>query len=1489
MVVGILLTSVYFYVTRSSFLTNLAEPILSSMSGGDATIESASFTEFRKLTLNNVHIRVPETEGVAGELIFMPAISIDIHWSRLLAGELATERIVVAPGARIRVSENTETGIFNFGGLVFPEVDSSRGLLPDGTNIIIPEIKILRATIEMGEHQGAAYQMSGSIDIAGALVPERQHRPTSDPEAHWYQVTLRELSRDNNVAASNVADNEAEDDVPETVRIDGRINPHTLQASAIISSFSFDRDRAPLLPRRIREWWNTLQPSGTLEPLAVTVLSGGQYTIEIPMNGVDWTLPIGATDSPTGDQGQATDGQAEHPLRMTDVRGSLLVRESGAEFINLSGVVEEVRYNLHGAFTSLSRTPGFDLTFKIQQFNLAQNLKILAILPSEIRSAVDEQLLQLERQSGTLNATVRLQRPELALAANEPGQALGAVDLQVEGTVQISDAEGTYRAFPYRLTGLHGEIQFSNREVKIVTLAGQTETGGDIYLAGTISELGPHPKIDLEMFANGIPLDDRLKLALGERTASQIDKFMHVPSAAALRDAGLVMSAEDRRQTQQQILELKRSVMRLKEKNAASAPDELNQADESYEATLKSIEDEISRIETQLAEVPIFELGGRVNLSSTIHRSPGPDQPLLTTTTLNLAHQAQPIGVVYNKFPYPLYFTAGKLEIGWGEVKIVEDLKFRGLTGAEVTVSGTVDRVREPTYHVEEHLKLTAHPVPIDSLLVHALPGKFKNDADREGWPGKRLTTAGQILAGLNLQADLEVEGTITHDPQRGKAGYVFGIEVSHGQTVPFKFIGGGSEPSVTDSESIAGAGAADAGPSEKAKPGINWDWPVEYPVRNLNGQLVIRRTGLTIVNLNGDLVDQGRLIVDGDLDWAVGPTDINLDFDAQNLHVSDPLIELIGGISGPKSSEQVSDFCDRYALQGDFDAILQWDRTDEDGTSQFTTLTPHQAEMTIGGVSLQFADVSGNLIFAGPLIEFDHLSAELYSTSAPFQRVGRIAVDGDLDRVEGTASRLTGTLTAGRFEADFIPGVLRALGRSDTAQKYQALDPNGAFNAQFSYGADKQVGELKTPPTTAVAVVSVRPKTAQFTLKGQRYEVDQFAGEATFDDQQVELSNLSGKYQDGEFAVGGIIDYAAGFDADLKLGLVVEKLNDRSRAIFPDAVNKTIDALELAADSAVTLADGRLRYFKPALEGDDAKEFDFTGRVELRDARMAIPVEIEQLNGEILVDVSRSIEDEWTQIDLALALASLRAEGRLIEDVTLDLVSGSSPGELLIPQAVGKCYEGMLTANARIQLAQPQEPGRYTAELRLLDVEVAPFIADSKSKLAATGAPANGIAPTGESPSQEPKPRAQGKPGLAAAHLALAGIIGDPESKRGRGEIQIVDGELYEVPFNMWALQLSALTLPVATSFEDAELLFHVKGSKVVFEKMQLESPMMSMNGTGHVEIPSGKIDLRFKTASKVRAPLLSDIWEGIRDGFFSIHVTGTMDAPETELVPFR
>ncbi len=255
----------------------------------------------------------------------------------------------------------------------------------------------------------------------------------------------------------------------------------------------------------------------------------------------------------------------------------------------------------------------------------------------------------------------------------------------------------------------------------------------------------------------------------------------------------------------------------------------------------------------------------------------------------------------------------------------------------------------------------------------------------------------------------------------------------------------------------------------------------------------------------------------------------------------------------------------------------------------------------------------------------------------------------------------------------------------------------------------------------------------------------------------------------------------------------------------------------------------------------------------------------------------------------MALDINRLRAEGRLVEDITLDLVSGDLTGELRIPQAVGSCYDGVLTADATIQLARADQPGRYSSEIRLLDVKVAPFIADSKTKLAARRAQAEAIEAGQQEPSELQSPFPNLNPGLASAHLALAGIIGDPESKRGRGEIQVLDGQLYEVPLNMWALQLSSLTLPIATSFEDADLLFHLKGSRVIFEKMQLESPLMSMNGTGQIELPSGKLDLRFKTASKLRAPLLSDLWEHLRDGFFSIHVTGTLDKPTTDLVPFR
>ena len=1515
------LTVAIFVVTRSAFLISIAEPILSSTSGGEASISKASVVGFDRLILYDVRIRIPDLPGEEGEFIFLPEVRIDIDWSGLLSGKFKTRRVVVAPGARVRICEDADQGVFNFGGLRFSQE-------PGGSSVVIPQIEMLRTTVEIGVLQGTQYQKSGMIDVSGSLIPDKQKGGNINPQAHWYTVSVHEIPAVNKpkgtVEAKTGAD--SEENARSIIRMEGRINPDTGDASAKISGLSFTDSKSALLPRRVRKWWEALKPSGSLQPIIIKTQANGKYSVELRMDGVDWNLPVSASSFKVQPPDSEITGVLAPPLRMTDVTGTVVVNDEGAKLIGVSGIVEGVRYGLHGRFTSLNPSPDFDLTFDVNDFDISRNANIIAVLPESVQRVVSDQLFQIDRRSGIFNATVQISRGSHSagsVTANDrvtteytESSQLGNDDgIRVSGRIQFHDAAGVYKAFPYRLSGLIGEVEFDNDEVRVVSLAGQTETGGGIWIAGNISQLGMNPKIDLHMFATEIPIDDRLKQAFGPRTAKQIDRFFDSVSTEKLRQVGLLMSREDRDHIEERILDLKKQLNRKNESD--SAP---------------SIQNEIEELQERLDRVPVFQLGGFVNLTSSIEREAGPDQPLKTTTRLKLSHRQEPIGVLYSKFPYPMWFTDGELEIAWDQIRIIKDVHLVGPTGGNVVVTGFVDRKRTPSYHLEEHLSIEVDPIPVDSYLVHALPGKFKDAEEKAKWPGSLITTAGRAVAGLNLDGDISMKGEITRAPTSSKAQYEFEITMKNGHTVPFQYL--------EKRESLK------EGSSKRF-----WDWPIDLPLRDVSGVISVTRHGLSIKEMSGYTGKDAEMRASGTLDWGSGMTDIDLLFNSRHLKYQPSLIELAGGVGGAKAEKAMRDFQDRYQPEGVFDGNFKWQRDKERGERFFVTLLPQGGSLAFDGDRVEFAGVKGEVLIRNGEVGFRNLSASLGSSERPDERFGNLTVDGVVVGSPDGKAPWKGSLTGGKFDAPFLGGVLKSFGRSDIANQFQRLDANGLFDASFgkyainteNTGKNKSddersaaaveyvnendivnVDQMDTPDPTVGSTpfqLTLRPIDMGFTWKGNRYETKNYRGEINAVGEEIRFNDLSGEFQDGRFSLDGTVNHQHGLKANLDLSLTADALSDRARAILPKVAVQTIDALGLTVGDSLRVEDAHLDYDDPSFslpshDPNVSEEMNsprslpvaihFTGTIVLANAKMEVPVSITDMSGRITMDIMRGMNDDWPKSDINADIDSMRAEGRLIENATMSIQSARKRGLLLIPSVIGECYGGLITGTAQVQLPIDDDFGYYETDIKLANIRVAPFIADTKTKMEQEKAaaavheakqvtvengntnPTNGTvsADNGFLSTKNAEPSA---PGTGIAHISLSGTIGEPESKRGRGSIQVRNGELYDVPLAMWVLQLSSLAAPVATSFRDADIEFYIRGSQFVFERLELLSPTMTLNGSGKITYPSGQIDMRFRSSSRMRAPLLSDVWEWLRDTIFSVHVTGTLDEPVTQLVPFE
>lgn len=1402
-IVGVLLLAAWSVLTSSWFLAPRIEAMLASMVGGKVTIGTADLSLSRKLHLTDLRILVPSIGGPAGELLHVPDVTFNLDRDELLAGRLSVQQLTI-DDALLRLSEDRDTGRFNVGGLAL-----ARG----AGAMAWPRVELRSGIVQIGEHHGTTFQPSGELRVNGSFRPDTS-QPTSGSH-DWYEFDLQEITT---VGAAN----------QEGMHVEGRFNVATAEGSSILSGVTFEPQRARLLPRVAREWWRTINPSGSLQPIGFQIGADGRYEIEIAMDGIDWSLPV-----PSFDPQRDTNAP-----RMSKERGSVVIHDGKVDLIGLTGDIDGVTYGLTGSFASVDESPGFDLTFEVGGFDLSRNLNMLTALPDAVRELVDNQLIQLGGPTGLMNAHVTLKRDPIDSGGAQGGPAR---PVRASGRVELVNAEGTYRDFAYPLTGLTGAVEFDDDEVRIVVLAGRGPSGAQVYVSGTISPPGPDPEVNVELYANNVPIDDHLREAINDSPGKAIDEFFNRDWASRLHSHDLFLQSAD-------VAELGDEVMALMREYRVLAGPGGGELDAAAKARQTAIRDRMTQIETVLKR-PTFELNGRINIKSTIRRERGPSHPTRIASVISLTDPAEPLCIMYDKFPFPVRLTSGEILIDYDRVEVLQDLQVQGLSGGTIVVTGWVDRLRGIPGRVAPHLTVHAQGIPIDELLLRAIPDHNWNSLDASEDPG--LSKGARVVAGLHINGEATADGKIFAD-ENGKVDFDIDVNLADAATRLT------AERSAYDSE-------------------LDWIWPATLPLAQIQSSLTLHRHGAQIHFFRGRS-DKQTFDASGLIDWTGGATTLELKVDGQNVDLQPHLLDFASAIGSDEGIENMREFWDRFKPLGTIDASLTYGQAADGHTEFDLALVPRSGSLIVNDHRVTVTDPRGMLHITPGQVKFNDIKFDAASEDTP---TGGVALNGAYAWHNDLPTNLDARVEGGRFEAPvfkmFSDGISGLLSHAQS----ESATPTGLFDAMFNY--TRAAGSAR-----ADYLINLQPHTLDLSLGAERFEVRRITGNALISPSSVELNNLFGSYQDGLIRLSGKVDRGPDVDATLRLSVSAESLTGRVRAVLPKAANQLIDAIDLSVGQSVELNEADIRYTRQSNPEDaqpPRETLAFDGTLLVRDASMNLSIPITELDGSLALHVQRRSDEPWLRGSVAMNVDRMLVLGRLITDVQAELLTGDEPGLVHMPRLVGDCYGGRLSAEGHVHVPWQGEPGQYDLRLSLANVAVDPVL-----RRFAPRAPAPAADPIGQgaTPTTEPTPASstdKNRPGTLVADLTIAGRFGEPESRIGCGEVRVRDAELYEVPLAMWALQISALTLPVSTSFSQAQVTYYVEGNEVVFERLVLDSPTMSLVGKGVLNYATTALDMRFNTSSKLRAPLFTPLWEGLRDLFMSIHVTGMLEKPLAKL----
>ncbi len=681
----------YLYFASPSRVAKLAGDLLAGMTGAEVRIQWARFGFDGTIMLQGLEIRVAEAHGDAGRLFDAPQVLIKHDLLSLFRGRFRPQLLTfITP--TLHLTELTDTNVFNFQRLHEQRQAGPPSAAPTMPQEL-PEIRLRNGRIQFGEVAAGRFETLGTVQLSGNLLPAVDRRGV-------YFFSLRQQPT------------QASSSHPGPV-LAGKLDLQRLTVEAGVEQLTFGSPQRSMLPRRLRRWWDLLEPVGSLPSVQFGYNPDPQvgFYADLQLNDIAITLPYGELDS-----------------RMTGVSGRFSIANETIEVTDLTGEIEGLRYTISGRVQGFSHDAPFTLSAQTQRFAIPDQPRYLLALPT----AVQKQFRRFSPQ-GTFIAQVQIER-------RKPGG-----QLTYDGSVQVHDARMLFEHFKYPLHHVRGLLRFNDEQIELINFQGQGQTGAQVTVSGRIAPPSQDAAVHIVVTAQNAPIDSVLRQAIPQQHRDMIDTFFYQTGYDRLIDRGLIQTTHQQTQRLNQL-----ELLRAHRHDLAQQPTPNRDVLASLDAQLDQIR--------KLIETPVFDLGGRTTVVAETQRTMGHDNPFRTTIGLSLAEA----NGLYRYWPYPIRGRAGRLLIKPDRV-IVDQIQVQGITGAVGTINGSIDLPSDQRPYPIPKLRLAIDAMPSDPVLFASLPqphGQWLSDLGLTG----ELHAAGRIGCDTHNQIDFDIQ----IDLQRG-------------------------------------------------------------------------------------------------------------------------------------------------------------------------------------------------------------------------------------------------------------------------------------------------------------------------------------------------------------------------------------------------------------------------------------------------------------------------------------------------------------------------------------------------------------------------------------------------------------------------------------------------------------------------------------------------------------------------------------------------
>lgn len=138
---------------------------------------------------------------------------------------------------------------------------------------------------------------------------------------------------------------------------------------------------------------------------------------------------------------------------------------------------------------------------------------------------------------------------------------------------------------------------------------------------------------------------------------------------------------------------------------------------------------------------------------------------------------------------------------------------------------------------------------------------------------------------------------------------------------------------------------------------------------------------------------------------------------------------------------------------------------------------------------------------------------------------------------------------------------------------------------------------------------------------------------------------------------------------------------------------------------------------------------------------------------------------------------------------------------------------------------------------------------------------------------------------GKITATADITGRGWSRNSLSGKGTIRLSNADVYELPVMISLLKILSIRPPDQNAFSDGNVAYRIEGEHIYFDQIDFRGDAISLRGKGEMDFQSA-IKLTFYTLvgrGELDLPVIKDVFRGASQQLMQIHVTGTLQNPET------